>query len=68
MYLEPIESKVVLEAAITLKTKLSSGHANTSTKLIKETINQILQLITYIINTSFETGIVSQDMPRSYLF
>ena len=47
MYLEPIESQVVLEAAIKLKNKLSSGHDNISTKLIKETINQTFnQLLT----------------------
>ena len=62
MYLEPIESQVVLEAAIKLKTKLSSGHDNISTKLIKETINQTLQPITHIINKSFETGVVPHDM------
>ena len=62
MYLEPIESQVVLEATIKLKTKLSSGHDNISTKLIKETINQTLQPITHIINKSFETGVVPHDM------
>ena len=62
MHLEPIESQVVLEAAIKLKAKLSSGHDNISTKLIKETINQTLQPITHIINKSFETGVVPHDM------
>ena len=56
MYLELIESQVVLEA------KLSSGHDNISTKLIKETINQTLQPITHIIDKSFETGVVPHDM------
>ena len=62
MYLEPIESQVVLEAAIKLKNKLSSEHDNISTKLIKETISQTLQPITHIINKSFETGVVPHDM------
>ena len=34
MYLEPIESQVVLEAAIKFKTTLNSGHDNISTKTI----------------------------------
>ena len=46
MYLEPIESQVVLEAAIKLKAKLSSGHDNISTKLIKETIKPYNRLLT----------------------
>ena len=62
MYLEPIESQVELEAAIKLKAKLSSGHDNISTKLIKETINQTLQPITHIINISFTAGVVPHDM------
>ena len=47
MYLEPIEPQTVLEATNKLKTKLSSGHDNISTKLIKETINQTLEPLTY---------------------
>ena len=62
MYLEPIEPQTVLEATNKLKTKLSSGHDNISTKLIKETINQTLEPLTHIINRSFETGVVPQDM------
>ena len=45
-----------------LKSKLSHGHDDISTKLLKNTITNILQPITHIINLSFNTGLVPQEM------
>ena len=45
-----------------LKSKLSHGHDDISTKLLKNTITNILQPITHIINLSFNTGVVPQEM------
>ena len=45
-----------------LKTKTSSGHDKISTKLLKETINNIAEPITHIINKSFLTGVVPNNM------
>jgi hypothetical protein len=58
MFLEPIESAQVIDATNKLKPKLSSGHDDISTKLIKETINLIHRPITHIVNRSFHTGVV----------
>ena len=62
MFLEPIESHVVLSVASKLKPKLSSGHDHISTKLLKETIELIHRPLTYLINKSFTTGIVPSQL------
>ena len=41
--------------------KLSSGHDNISTKLMKDTLNYIIEPITHIINPSLCTGIIPTD-------
>ena len=45
-----------------LKPKSSCGNDGISTKLLRETISYIVQPITHIINRSFDTGIVPQEM------
>ena len=45
-----------------LKPKSSCRNNGISTKLLRETISYIVQSITHIINRSFDTGIVSQEM------
>ena len=62
MFLEPIESDTVIEVTNKLKPKSSSGHDNISTKLLKLTIHNIHQPLTHIINRSFSTGIVPEDL------
>ena len=62
MFLEPVLPSTVIETIHKLKTKSSSGHDGISTKLIKSTIVNIINPITYIINKSFETGIVPMEM------
>ena len=57
MFLEPIETIHIIEATNKLKPKLSTGHDDISTKLLKETIDNIKLPITHIINISFSTGI-----------
>ena len=62
MFLEPIEPSHVLDVVNKLKSKTSSGHDDVSSKLIKESINEIVNPLTHIINCSFNTGIVPRQM------
>jgi len=62
MFLDPVVPSDVLLTTYNLKPKLSQGYDGISTKLLKETISNILQPITHIINRSFVTGIVPQDL------
>jgi len=62
MFLYPVAPSDVLFNTYNLKPKLSQGYAGISTKLLKESIPNILQHITHIINRSFVTGIVPQDL------
>ncbi len=62
MFLEPITENTVLFATHKLKSKLSSGHDDISTKLLKETIDIISKPLAHIINLSFETGIVPDQL------
>lgn len=62
MYLESIDPSHVLEIVKHLKPKTSSGHDDISTKLVKETIINIVQPLTHIINRSLDTGIVPDQL------
>ena len=62
MFLDPIDIYSVLDVTKKLKSKNSSGHDEISTKLLKESIHQISIPLTHIINQSFLTGIVPQQM------
>ena len=62
MFIETVEQSEVYAIANKLKYKLSHGHDDISTKLLKNTITNILQPITHIINVSFNTGVVPQEM------
>ena len=57
IFLEPTNETEILSISEKLKPKLSSGHDNISSKLLKATMNNIAQPLTHIINQSFETGI-----------
>ena len=58
MYLEPVLPSEIIEILAKLKPKASYGHDEISTKLIKDSIQYIIEPLTHIINRSFETGIV----------
>ena len=62
MFLDPVDIFKVVETTKKLKTKTSSGHDEISTKLLKETIHNISIPLTHIINQSFQTGIVPDQM------
>ena len=57
-----IEHVSTISVANKLKPKTSSGHDDISTKLLKLTLNKIVQPITHILNRSFDTGIVPKEM------
>ena len=64
-FLGPVAPSDVSYSAKKLKSKLSSGHNNISTKLMKYTLNYIIEPITHIINQSLCmlcTGIVPTYM------
>ena len=61
-FLELIDTSRVIEAANKLIPKLSTGHDDISTKLLKEIIHNIKLPITRIINRSFSTGIFSDKL------
>lgn len=56
IFLEPIEAEHTINIVSKLKPKLSSGHDDISTKLLKQTIYNIRYPITHIINRSILTG------------
>ena len=62
MFLEPVTPLLITNTTAKLKPKSSSGHDEISTKLLKETINNIIVPITDIINKSFGTGVVPHQM------
>ena len=62
IFLEPVSSSDVLNAARKLKSKSSYGHDGISSNLLKESINNIINPITNIINKSFECGVVPDEM------
>ena len=62
IFLSAVAPSEVLNFSKKLKPKLSSGHDDISTKLLKETIENILEPMTHIINQSIATGIVPKEM------
>jgi len=60
--LHPVAPSDVLLATHNSKPKLSQGYDGISTKLLKETISNILQPITHILNRSFTNGNFPQDL------
>ena len=62
VFIEPVSPSDVLSVATKLKPKLSCGHDNISTKLLKLSIEHIIEPITHVINRSFDTGIVPKQM------
>ncbi len=62
MFLEQIDTSIVFNTTMKLKPKLSCGQDEISSKLLKQTINEIIQPLTHIINRSFDTGIVPNKL------
>ncbi len=62
IFIEPVESHHILAITKKLKPKVSCGHDGISTKLVKETIDCIIQPLTYIINRSLDSGIVPNQL------
>ena len=62
MYLEQIEPNQIIEVVNKLKPKLSSGHDDIPSKLLKLSIDSILLPITHIVNRSFCTGIFPNQL------
>ena len=62
MYIEPVESYQVIEVVKKLKPKNSSGHDEISTKLVNNTISNIILPLTHIINISLQNGIVPDQL------
>ena len=65
MLLEQIDQHHIIDAANKLKPKTSSGHDDISTKIMNETIQNIILPITHIINRSFASGILPDQMKRA---
>ena len=62
IFLDPITPLDTINITSKLKNKTSQGHDNISTKLIKQSIEQISTPLTHILNQSMTTGIVPQNM------
>ena len=62
MFIDPVTSSDVTYTVTKLKSKMSYGHDEISTKLLKQTITNIIDPITHIMNRSFITGIVPDQM------
>ena len=62
IFLAPVSQPNVLNITLKLKPKTSSGYDGISTKLLKATINEILEPLTHVINISFETGRVPNNL------
>ena len=61
-FLGPVAPSDVSCVVKKMKPKSSSGHDNISTKLMKDTIGNIIEPMTHIINQSLAHGIVPQKM------
>ena len=57
MFLIPTDVKEIIEIALSVKSKTSTGHDKISNKLVKEIIPSIAKPLVHIFNVSFQTGI-----------
>ena len=62
MFLTPVLALDILDVTRKLKPKTSYGADGISTKLLKKTIDKIVDPITYIINLTFNTGTFPTDL------
>ena len=62
MFLEPVEPSHIFEIVNKLKPKTSCGHDQISSKMIKDTIQNIAIPLSHIINKTLSTGIVPNQL------
>ncbi len=62
IYIEPINSNDILNIVNKLKPKTSCGHDEIPTKVMNESIHNILDPITHLVNLSFTAGIVPSQL------
>ena len=62
MFLEPVEPSHIFEIVNKLKPKTSCGHNQISSKMIKDTNQNIAIPLSHIINRSLSTGIVPNQL------
>ena len=61
-FLGPVAPSDVSSFALKIQSKISSGHDEISSKLMKNSIDIILEPLTHIINQSLNTGTVPSEM------
>lgn len=62
LFLKPVDELELTTLCGKLKSKMSHGHDNISTKIMKYVIMEIVQPLTYIFNLSLSTGVVPKEM------
>ena len=62
LFFDPVTEYDTISAAASIKSKTSPDHDNISTKVMKSSIMNIIEPLTYIINISLSTGIVPNNM------
>ncbi len=65
IFIEPVDSQYILQIVNKFKPKTSFGHDDIPTKLVKESINEILDPITHIVNLSLSTGVVPIQLKKA---
>lgn len=65
MYLMPMTEKDIRAEVLKLNNTNSEGHDGINTKIIKTCINEILAVLTYLINESFSSGIFPEALKLS---
>ena len=62
IYLDPVTPSDIITATRNIKTKTSRDFEGLNTKLLKGSITNIIEPITYIVNSSLSTGVVPHGM------
>ena len=58
IFLEPVNNEQIKKVIVTLKPKMSFGHDDISTKIVKIASEHILRPLIHIINRSLDSGVV----------
>jgi len=62
MFLEPVDELQITEIVNKFKPKMSSGHCEIPTKIMKHSILCIIQPLIYVIKKPFETEVVPSKL------
>jgi len=62
MFMKPIVEKEIIKIIGTFNPNKSAGHDNIDNKIIKKVANEIAEPLTIILNLSFATGIVPENL------